>query len=114
MNHYPRHVGDYLRDTVDLTMLEDGAYTRLLDQYYARDEPLPADKAKVYRMARAFSRPERAACGRTRRDGIIINVDHIKPRKTHPHLALEPSNLQVLCNECNLGKGNKFKTDWRR
>lgn len=45
-------------------------------------------------------------CGRTARDGIKINVDHIEPRKTHPHLALEPGNLQVLCNECNHGKGN--------
>ncbi len=61
MNHYPRHVGDYIRDTVGLTMLEDGAYTRLLDQYYAREAPLPADKAVLYRMARATSKPERAA-----------------------------------------------------
>lgn len=45
-------------------------------------------------------------CGRTPRDGIVINVDHVQPRKTHPHLALDPSNLQVLCNECNHGKGN--------
>lgn len=61
MNHYPRHVGDYIRDTVGLTMLEDGAYTRLLDQYYAREAPLPADKSVLYRMARAVSRQERAA-----------------------------------------------------
>jgi uncharacterized protein YdaU (DUF1376 family) len=61
LNHYPRHVGDYIRDTVGLTMLEDGAYTRLLDQYYAREAPLPADKAIVYRMARAVSKPEKAA-----------------------------------------------------
>ena len=60
MNHYPRHVGDYIRDTVGLTMLEEGAYTRLLDQYYAREGPLPAD-ASVYRIARATSKAERAA-----------------------------------------------------
>lgn len=24
-------------------------------------------------------------------------VDHVKPRSTHPHLALEPSNLRTLC-----------------
>lgn len=28
-------------------------------------------------------------------------VDHIKPRRTHPELALEPSNLQSLCDECH-------------
>lgn len=54
-----------------------------------------------------------ACCGRTRKDGVKLNVDHIKPRKTHPELALDPDNLQVLCNVCNLGKGNVFETDWR-
>lgn len=52
-------------------------------------------------------------CGRSKKDGIILNVDHIKPRKTHPQLALTLSNLQVLCGECNHGKGNRDSTDWR-
>lgn len=38
---------------------------------------------------------------------------HIQPRKTHPHLALVLSNLQVLCHDCNHGKGNWDTTDWR-
>lgn len=55
-----------------------------------------------------------AACGRSPHDGITLNVDHIKPRGRYPHLALDPNNLQVLCDECNHGKGNLFETDWRR
>lgn len=43
-----------------------------------------------------------------------MNVDHIKPRKTHPWLALAASNLQVLCHRCNHGKGNHNTTDFRR
>lgn len=42
-----------------------------------------------------------------------IQCDHIKPRSTHPELALVESNIQVLCKFCNLGKSNKDKTDWR-
>ncbi len=42
-----------------------------------------------------------------------INVDHIKPRKYYPHLALEFDNLQVLCCACNKQKGNKDETDYR-
>lgn len=42
-----------------------------------------------------------------------IQVDHIKPRSTHPHLALAEDNLQVLCRLCNLGKSNRDDTDWR-
>jgi hypothetical protein len=46
-------------------------------------------------------------------NGLYVNVDHIKPRKTHPQLALLFDNLQVLCNICNKGKGNWDTTDWR-
>jgi hypothetical protein len=44
---------------------------------------------------------------------IVLNVDHIKPRKTHPELALTLDNLQVLCHECNHGKGNWLTHDFR-
>jgi 5-methylcytosine-specific restriction endonuclease McrA len=42
-----------------------------------------------------------------------LHVDHIRPRSKYPHLALSINNLQVLCVDCNLGKSNKDKTDWR-
>jgi 5-methylcytosine-specific restriction endonuclease McrA len=43
-----------------------------------------------------------------------IQVDHIKPRSLYPKLELELSNLQVLCQKCNLGKGNTDTTDFRK
>lgn len=52
-------------------------------------------------------------CGASAKTGAVINVDHIKPRQEFPELALELDNLQVLCHECNHGKGNWDKTDWR-
>lgn len=53
-------------------------------------------------------------CGATPADGkTVVHVDHIKPRKFFPHLALDIDNLQVLCSECNHGKGNFYQTDWR-
>lgn len=42
-----------------------------------------------------------------------VNVDHIKPRKFHPELALDFDNMQVLCGRCNKEKGNKHMTDYR-
>ena len=53
-------------------------------------------------------------CGATPADGIKIHVDHIKPRRMFPHLALDVDNLQVLCEVCNHGKGNWDETDWRK
>jgi len=55
-----------------------------------------------------------ACCGSTPQTGSVMNVDHIKPRKLFPHLALDINNLQVLCAECNHGKGNLDQTDWRK
>lgn len=55
-----------------------------------------------------------ACCGATRAHGVAMHVDHIKPRKLFPNLALSLDNLQVLCEACNHGKGNWDMTDWRK
>lgn len=52
-------------------------------------------------------------CGASPADGAVMNVDHIKSRRKHPHLALDAENLQVLCGDCNHGKGAWDETDWR-
>jgi len=52
-------------------------------------------------------------CGTTPAHGAVMNVDHIKPRKIYPELALSLDNLQILCHDCNHGKGNWDMTDWR-
>jgi uncharacterized protein YdaU (DUF1376 family) len=59
MNHYPRHIGDYLKKTSHLSLLEHGVYTRLLDVYYIHEGPIPEDQ--VARLIGAKSREERAA-----------------------------------------------------
>jgi 5-methylcytosine-specific restriction endonuclease McrA len=51
-------------------------------------------------------------CGASPATGAVLNVDHVKPRKTHPELALDLENLQILCHECNHGKANRT-VDWR-
>lgn len=52
-------------------------------------------------------------CGASPETGAVMHVDHIKPRRKFPQLALDPDNLQVLCEECNHGKGSWDETDWR-
>lgn len=53
-------------------------------------------------------------CGALPGNGIVMNVDHIKPLRKYWTIRLDPKNLQVLCNECNHGKGNWDETDWRK
>jgi uncharacterized protein YdaU (DUF1376 family) len=59
VNYYERHIGDYLKDTAHLSLLEHGVYTRLLDVYYTRESALPDDQ--VARLIGARSRDEKEA-----------------------------------------------------
>ena len=59
MNYFKLHIGDYLRDAAHLSMLEHGAYNRLLHVYYRREAPVPADQ--VMRLVGAKSKDELAA-----------------------------------------------------
>jgi hypothetical protein len=56
-------------------------------------------------------------CGRNKHQlppGEHLNVDHIHSRKARPELALEVTNLAVLCSADNAGKGNCYdEDDWR-
>lgn len=52
-------------------------------------------------------------CGATRRNGTIIQVDHIKPRSEFPQFALNKNACQILCQSCNEGKFDTDETDWR-
>lgn len=58
--YYRFFPGDYMRDTSDLSMAEDGAYRRLLDHYYSEEE-LPSEKERLYRICRASSDEEKKA-----------------------------------------------------
>lgn len=45
-------------------------------------------------------------CGDHPRSGVRIVSDHIIPLRVRWDLRLDPSNIQTLCDECNLGKGS--------
>ena len=59
MNYYKRHLGDYARDTRHLSMAEHGAYTLLLDYFYATERPIPDDRCE--RIANAYATDEQKA-----------------------------------------------------
>lgn len=61
MNYFELYPGDYLRDTTRLSLVEHGAYLRLLMAYYAEEQPLPGDVAELYVIAGAISAADKAA-----------------------------------------------------
>jgi len=44
---------------------------------------------------------------------ISFHTDHILPKSLYPEYALEISNTQILCADCNQAKSNIDFTDWR-
>lgn len=52
-------------------------------------------------------------CGASAKDGVQLHVDHIVPRSRNPVLQFNLDNLQILCEDCNMGKSNYDDTDWR-
>jgi len=59
MNFYKRYMGDYQRDTADLTLIQHGVFTMLLDTYFSTEKPLAADQETLCRICRAASIVER-------------------------------------------------------
>jgi uncharacterized protein YdaU (DUF1376 family) len=54
-------MGDFQADTMALSMMEQGAYDRLLDYYYATEKPIPLNSDRAAIICRAVSMEERAA-----------------------------------------------------
>ena len=64
-------------------------------------------------MALRLSEGKCNLCGATANDGVKIHCDHIKPRSKFPELELDLDNIQVFCEDCNLGKMNYDDFDFR-
>jgi uncharacterized protein YdaU (DUF1376 family) len=61
VNYFELYPGDYLRDTTRLSLVEHGAYLRLLMAYYSDEQPLPAEKSELFRVVSAMNSAEKAA-----------------------------------------------------
>ena len=55
MHHYPFHVGDYIRATAHLDIVEDCIYRRLIDLYMETELPIPNETQQVIRRLRLGS-----------------------------------------------------------
>lgn len=58
-------------------------------------------------------RGRKCECCGARAPDVRVHTDHVKPIRKHWHLRLVRSNLQILCEDCNMGKGSRDETDFR-
>ena len=116
--------GDLIRLNVDKLSLQEKAEVRKIceerlqsfiakrglgiwDYRMLEDDPVPDDLR--YQVLKE-SGGRCALCGATSKEAVL-QVDHIQPRSRGG--TNDKSNLQALCDRCNLGKGNKDATDFR-
>jgi uncharacterized protein YdaU (DUF1376 family) len=75
LNTYNHHLGDYAKDTKELTPLEHGCYRLLLDYNYATEKPVPNDRSSLYRIVGAVTPAERKAVDKVAERFFPVNGD---------------------------------------
>jgi uncharacterized protein YdaU (DUF1376 family) len=108
LNYYRRYVGDYLRDTSRLSMLEHGAYTLLLDYYYADELPLPIDRNEIYTMVRAMTPADRKAVDKVLDRYFVLADDGYRNNRADEELGV--ATVVIEASRENGKKGGRPKT----
>jgi 5-methylcytosine-specific restriction endonuclease McrA len=109
------NVGELIR-TIEAARARRAARAERAREQKAKNWYGSAEWRRVrYKFLRSQPRPLRCAlCNRSAADGgVTLCVDHIKSVRRFPGLRAKLENLQVLCSECNLGKGSEWADDWR-
>lgn len=130
MHYYQFNIGDYVSSTQHLDETEDLAYRRMLDIYYSKELPLPADQSDIARLIRMRSHTESIAtvlheffvlrkdgyhCERADKEVLAFQSKSDKARKSaearwnkNKDLQDKTENANALRSEC---EGNaKHKT----
>lgn len=81
MNYWPRWIGAIKKRTATLSLMQMGAYDRLLDHYYAEEGPLPSDLLECCRIAGAVTKPEQEAVRQVlQRFFVLTDAGHTNER----------------------------------
>ena len=79
MHYYPKNIGDYRRDTMNLSLLEHGVYMTLIDHYTLNEEPISLDHLDVcWTIGARTDNEKTAVC-------LILSKFFIKTDKGYIH-----------------------------
>lgn len=108
-NHYEKSIDIDILDLMDiLNIIKDKDSYKQSEEYKKKHErQLLTPGLRYDIMKRDGFRC--VICGRTAEDGVKLHVDHIKPISKGGLTV--PENLRTLCQDCNLGKSNKYDED---
>lgn len=103
MNYYERHLGDYARATLHLSLLEHGVYSILLDRYYSTEQPIPA--GQVYRVALARTRAEKRAVDAVLQEFFYLDGDVWRHRRCDEEIGAARARMDA--SRANGAKGGR-------
>ena len=73
MIFYQRHIGDHMKDTCHLSILEHGVFNLLLDRFYASEKPMTRQEA--FGVVRPTTKAEREAVARVLTEMFIATKE---------------------------------------
>lgn len=112
MNFYKHWLGDYARDTADLSLMEHGAYRVMLDHYYTCRGDMPADLMKLERVCKARSSVERGAVQEIANRFFPINGDGRRHNKRADE-EIERYKGQAMANQIIAEQRERKRKDAR-
>ena len=103
---------DTVFDLAIFKSISGGVVIEWVDRITKTIEPEPEVKRKTIKPSLRFEILKRddyrcQMCGVTAKDGATLEIDHIHPVSKGG--TNEPDNLQVLCRDCNAGKGAQYQ-----
>lgn len=108
---YAFYPADYQRRTAGLTMVQDGAYRRLMDQYYLTGDHLPANADELLRICRAFADDEKSAVTHVLARFFVLSDDGWHHERIDSELARRAELSQT---RADAGKKGADKTNGKR
>jgi len=106
VNYFELYPGDYLRDTTRLTLVEHGAYLRLLMAYYAEETPLPKSEAELYVIVSAVSAADKAAVRKVADRFFPVGEDGVR-RNGRADAEIEKAQKRITIARENGSKGGR-------
>src|SRR5690349_20593088 len=103
-------MGDYARDTGHLSLQEHGAYTLMLDTYYATNSPLPADYKALYRICRAMAAKEQESVRKVADEFFPIHDDGLRHNGKADEI-IEKALPRIEAAKLNGAKGGRPKKE---
>lgn len=112
MNYWPRWINAIRKRTAELSLIEMGAYDRLLDHYYAEEKPLPGDPERCYRLAGAVTKAEQEAVRYVLQKFFVLKGDAHHNERADDELSVGQKKIEAAQSNGKRGgrpKGSQKK-----